>query len=169
MEAAGQSLVEKKKHFHSVTCGAHRLQNTIKRGLDVPGVSKLFGITRRLVTHFKHSVTAMDALRKHQEQTKERPPKFVQDVHTRWNSAVHILKRVICLHKHISAVLTDAAVTKKANQMLNLTHIQYDLAADLVSLLEPFEMTTTVWSAEDSNSIMGTTNGHGARKSSAGV
>ena len=78
MEAAGRLLVEKKKHFHSVTCAAHRLQNTIKQGLDVPGVSKLLGITRRLVTHFKHSVTAMDALRKHQEQTKERPMKFIQ-------------------------------------------------------------------------------------------
>ena len=117
------------------------------------GVSKLLGITRRLVTHFKHSVTAMDALRKHQEQTKERPLKFIQDVSTRWNGAVHMLKRVICLREHISAVLSDAGVTKKVDQMLNLTNIQYDLAADLVSLLEPFEMTTTVWSAEKTATI----------------
>ena len=41
MEAAGRKMAGERSQFHSVTCGPHRLQNTIKQGLEVQGVSRL--------------------------------------------------------------------------------------------------------------------------------
>ena len=92
MELAARLLVDKLPDFKGITRAAHRLQNTIKQGLEVPAVSNLLAVARRLVAHFKHSTVAMGAIRKHQELTKEKKLKFIQDVSTRWNSALHMLE-----------------------------------------------------------------------------
>ena len=39
--------------------------------------------------------------------------------------------------------------------MLNLTNSQYNMAEAVVSLLNPFEVTTTIWSADKSATISG--------------
>lgn len=148
MELAGAILETDLPDFSSVTCAAHRLQNVIKQGLDTPAISKLLGAARRVVSHFKHSVVAMEAIRKHQEQTGDKLLKFVQEVPTRWNSALHMLERLIILRCHVSAVLSDRSVTKSSDANLGLTNAQYTLAEQVVTLLKPFEVTTTVWSGE---------------------
>ena len=149
MEAAGRKMAGERSQFHSVTCGPHRLQNTIKQGLEVQGVSRLLASARRLVSHFNHSVVAMTALRNHQRQMKDKRLKFIQEVSTRWNSSLQMLERLIRLRTHTTAVLGDTTVTPKAgDQQLNLSNSQYTLAEALVKLLKPFEVTTTIWSAE---------------------
>ena len=60
-----------------------------------------------------------------------------------------MLERLIRLRTHTAAVVGDTTVTPKAgDQQLNLSNSQYTLAEALVKLLKPFEVTTTIWSAE---------------------
>ena len=63
----------------------------------------------------------------------------VQDVSTRWNSSLYMLRRLLLLRVPITAVMNDSSATKAADQALNLTPSQYHLAEKLVEILEPFE------------------------------
>ena len=52
-------------------------------------------------------------------------------------------------------MLSDTQATPKAaDRMLNLTNSQYNMAEAVVSLLKPFEVTTTIWSADKSTTIL---------------
>ena len=103
-EVAGRRLEVDLPNFSSVTCAAHRLQNTIKRGLETATVSKLLASARHCVSHFKRSVVAMEGIRHHQQQTGDKQLKFVQEVATSWNSSLHMLERLILLYTHFCCV-----------------------------------------------------------------
>ena len=47
-------------------CFGHTLQLAVKAGLDLPLISRLTAVCRKIVDHFKHSVVAMGALREKQ-------------------------------------------------------------------------------------------------------
>ena len=99
MHTAGDNLREGNDAFFSVVCAPHRLQNTIKAGLQIPRVSNLLASARKIVTRFKHSVVGMEAIRKRQDENGEKRLKFVQDVSTRWNSSLDMMKRLlVCAH-----------------------------------------------------------------------
>ena len=154
MEAAGRSLESSNPAFTSVVCAPHRLQNTVKAGLEVDRVSRLLASARRIVTHFKHSVVAMEALRKLQKEKKDKKLKLVQDVATRWNSTMHMLERLVQLRPHISAVLKDAVATPKPDdRKRDLSPEQYGLIESLLEVLRPFERATTILSAEKAATI----------------
>lgn len=84
--------------------------------------TKLLANCRQLVGHFKHSNVASHALqeRKRQEGTTH-PLGLISKVAIRWNSTFDMLQRLGKLHIAITAVLSDSAVTKSANQSLNLS------------------------------------------------
>ena len=130
-----------------------RLQNTIKAGLQIPRVSNLLASARKIVTHFKHSVVGMEAIRKRQDENGEKRLKFVQDVSTRWNSSLEMMKRLLVLRPHITAVLRDSSVTKRNDKNLNLSPEQYGLMESLIGILTPFKDATTLLSAEKSVTI----------------
>ena len=152
MELAGRTL-EEKRDFYSVVCTPHRLQNTIKAGLEVPRVSKLLASARKIVTHFKHSVVGMEAIRKRQDAQNEKRLKFIQDVATRWNSSLHMIKRLLLLRPHVTAILKDETVTKAADRQLDLHPEQYGLMESLIEILKRFEAATTILSAEKTVTI----------------
>ena len=153
MQTAGDTLREGNDAFFSVVCAPHRLQNTIKAGLQIPRVSNLLASARKIVTHFKHSVVGMEAIRKRQDENGEKRLKFVQDVSTRWNSSLDMMKRLLVLRPHITAVLRDSSVTKKDDKNLNLSPEQYGLMESLIGILTPFKDATTLLSAEKSVTI----------------
>ena len=148
MTVAGRELDSSLPNFSSVVCAAHRNQNSLKQGLQISIVSKLLAKARKLVAHFKQSVRATTALHQRQVEMKMKKLNVVQDVSTRWNSSLYMLRRLLLLRVPITAVMNDSSATKAADQALNLTPSQYHLAEKLVEILEPFESATTLLSAE---------------------
>lgn len=150
MVAAARILTEEES-WESNVCMAHRLQTAIRHGLDLDVVSKLLARGRRLVSHFKHSCIAAEALESKQTQlnASQTPLKVIQDVPTRWNSSFYMLRRLLQLRVALIAVLCDPSVTpKQADRDLLLKDSQWKLAEQLVEILEPFENATTAISGQ---------------------
>ena len=152
-EAKKEALV---KHpgssWKSVVCTAHRLQNCIKRALDVEDVTTLLAAARKLVSHFRHSLKATVAL-KMKQPAGCRPKKVIQDVATHWNSTYYMLQRLTELHLAIVAVLSDKNVSKPADASLDLSAYQWMLASQLIKVLAPFESATRLMSADQNVSL----------------
>lgn len=64
-----------------------------------------------------------------------------QDVQTRWNSTLLMLRRFIRLRWPVLAVLNDEDMTKRAKKPVLLSDAEWDMAATLVSTLEDAEVT----------------------------
>ena len=96
MMKAGRKMKEEFR-WETTACSAHLLQTCIDHAIDSNGpISNLLAKARKLVGHFKHSALATTALCAAQSGAKE-PLKVVQDCPTRWNSALHMLRRLIKL------------------------------------------------------------------------
>ena len=63
MEAAMEILTEE-CNWQSLACSAHRLQLCILAGLKVNAIDKLTAAVKKIVSHFRHSVVATEALKK---------------------------------------------------------------------------------------------------------
>ena len=148
MTVAGRELENSLPNFSSVVCAAHRIQNSLKQGLQIRIGSKLLAKARKLVAHFKQSVRVRTALHQRQVEMKMKKLNVVQDVSTSWNSSLYMLRRLLLLRVPITAIMNDSSATKAADQALNFTPSQYHLAEKLVEILEPFESATTLLSAE---------------------
>ena len=134
-------------------CVAHTLQLSIKSGLDIPVISRLMSASRKLVGHFKHSVVAMTALREKQIQLGIKQHNLFQDVVTRWNSTYFMLKQTLCEQRvTVYAVLHDATVTKDDHKHLDLKEEQWELLSQMVTVLKPLQVATTVFSLEQNTS-----------------
>ncbi len=107
---------------------------------------------RKLVGHFRHSCKATQAL-KDKQLTGKKAKKVIQDVPTRWNSSLYMLERLLELHVPILAVLSDKNVSKTCDAELDLSTRQWLLADELVKVLKPFELATTLLSAEQNVSL----------------
>ncbi|KAL7743076.1 hypothetical protein ACLKA6_005819 [Drosophila palustris] len=73
---------------------------------------------------------------------------MVQEVPTRWNSALHMLKRVLCIREHLSTVLLN---TSKAPSPLN--EDQFDSMKEICSVLDHFEAATFNTSSAKSTTV----------------
>ncbi len=137
--------------WESTVCAAHRLQTALKHALEDDEISSMLSAARKLVGHFKHSTKATTALKVAQKSKK--PKKVIQDVSTRWNSSYYMLARLNLLHQPIVSVLSDKNVSKRDDLRLDLSAAQWALAEDICKALEPFEVATTVFSAEFNVSV----------------
>lgn len=134
--------------WESIVCAAHRLQTCLKYALAGDDeIQEMIKAARKLVGHFRHSCKATTAL-KAAQQDKRIPKKVIQDVVTRWNSTYYMLQRLVELHSPIVTVLSDKKVSKRDDLKLDMTASQWALAEDLVKALWPFEVATTLLSAE---------------------
>ena len=79
------NILEKELGWKSLSCTAHTLQLCLKRGFDIPVISRLLAAARKLVGHFNHSVIATEALKKKQEQIGDgdKFKKLIRDCQTR--------------------------------------------------------------------------------------
>lgn len=69
------------------------------------------------VTHFHHSVLATKALNDHQEGKGQHPPlHLIQDVPTRWNSQLAMMRRLLKLKVGIIDVLHNESVIKPSDR-----------------------------------------------------
>lgn len=140
-------------HFESVSCNAHRLQLCLKKGIAVDAIDRMIRCSSKFVGHFKHSALATNALTRRQEQMNINKKKLIQHCATRWNSVFHMLQRLIEMRWPITAVLSDESVTKRSDKHLDLTTAQWSLAEELVKILEPFDVATTVLCGEEKSII----------------
>ena len=61
-----------------------------------------------------------------------------------------MLDRLIKLRWPVTAVLSDDSVTKRSDHYLDLKTEQWNIASELVKVLEPFDIATTFFSYEES-------------------
>ena len=133
-------------------CVAHTLQLCVKSGLDLPVIDRLTAASRKLVGHFKHSVVATTALREKQSQLGIPSHCLIQDVTTRWNSTFFMLERLAEQRVAVYAVMHDATVTKADHKHLDLKEDQWEVVSQMVTVLKPLQMATTVFSLEQNAS-----------------
>ena len=81
-------------------------------GLDSNQISRLTGVARKLVGHFKHSAISMTALKEKQQQMNIPQHHLIQDVATRWNSTYFMMERLLKQRWSIYAVLHNENVTQ---------------------------------------------------------
>ena len=98
-------------------------------------------------------MVATEALKKRQEQMGNPQKKLVQDVATQWNSSLHMLERLLETIWPITAVLSDEAATKRSDHYLDLKTEQWELAEEMVKVLQPFAVATTFFSYEENVSL----------------
>ena len=146
-------ILSEDEGWSSLFCSAHCLQLCIKAGLSISAIDRLIGASQKLVSHFHHSVVASEALKKKQQQMNINGRKLVKSCTTRWNSTFEMLDRLIKLRWPVTAVLSDEEVTKRNDRYLDLKSEQWNLAEDLVKVLEPFNVVTTFLSYEENVSI----------------
>ena len=146
-------ILSENEGWTSLFCSAHCLQLCLKSGLNINSIDRLLGASQKLVSHFRHSVVASEALKKKQQQMDVNGRKLVKACVTRWNLSYEMLDHLLKLRWPVTAVLSDEEVTKRSDHSLDLKSEQWKLAEDLVKILEPFNIATTFLSYEENVSI----------------
>ena len=131
----------KMKH---VRCFAHLLnliaKQSIKSSKEIETPLKK---VKAIVKYFHHSTTGADKLRSIQSNIGKAQRKLIQDVETRWNSTLHMLRRYIEEHCAVEGALTG--LRKLA---MNLTDEELTVIQGAIDVLAPFEVATENMSAE---------------------
>jgi zinc finger BED domain-containing protein 1 (E3 SUMO-protein ligase ZBED1) len=134
----------------SIPCTAHSLQLAINAGLTHPPVHTVIAACRKLVGHFKHSTRAVAELRKQQENMQLPQHELIQDVATRWNSVLYMCERALEQRWPMSKVLSDPIVTpNRDHRNLDLQNHHWEVMAQLVKVLKPLEVATTLFCYEE--------------------
>lgn len=81
-----------KKHLG---CFAHTLQLVITDALNIADVKPIIFKAKDIVTTFKTSNETIDILKAEQLKLTKPQLKLTQEVITRWNSALHMIKRIL--------------------------------------------------------------------------
>lgn len=126
----------------SLGCVAHTLQLAVHDGLiSQRSVSDCIAMGRRLVGHFKHSQLATSRLRDIQTELGLPTKTLQQDVTTRWNSTLYMMKSLLEQKRVLGVYGADheLPVTFSVNQ--------WTLIENMITLLTPFEQLTQQVSA----------------------
>ena len=104
-------------------------------------VRDVLATCRTIVGHFKHSSVTYSRLRSIQEHLEVPQHRLQQDVHTRWNSPLYMVKSVIEQKMLLAAYATETGI-------VTLSPTQLDLAEKIVAALSPVEELTKSISAD---------------------
>ena len=113
-------------------------------------MSKVVSKCRKLVGHFKHSTTVTAEMRKRQKMLGLKEHELIQDVPTRWNSTQLMLERLCEQRRVVTDIMLDTTVTKKCDASLLLSSHEWDIAADISSVLTDLTKVTTYMCADKS-------------------
>nr|XP_017035011.2 E3 SUMO-protein ligase ZBED1-like [Drosophila kikkawai] len=131
--------------YKHLPCFAHTINLLVQEVLKHPMVAPSISKCKRIVTFFKSSTIAYEKFRQAQG---EKAYSLIQEVPTRWNSALYMVQRILATNEHISTVLLS---TPKAPQPFSAEEIF--ILEDLSNILEPFEHATRSISTEKNVSI----------------
>ncbi|XP_030247727.1 zinc finger BED domain-containing protein 1-like [Sparus aurata] len=129
--------------FEHVPCTAHSLQRTIAVSLHDSGFESVLAKCRKIVGHFKHSPSNAQELGEQQVALGQKQESLVQDIATRWNSTLEMVKRI---QRNKSALTTTLAQQKSNIAML--TAQELDKLQKLEDLLEPCRYVTELLGGE---------------------
>lgn len=142
--AANMLVAAKSVGFqHHLGCYAHTLNLAAQKGLTINSVSRLLGHIRRIVSYFHRSTTAAAALKECSTVVGVRSVKLIQDVSTRWNSAVDMLERFLELQPAVYAALMSKEIRSKEKDLATLTDADVTLAENVMSVLIPLRTVST--------------------------
>ena len=129
--------------WQHVPCFTHTLNLVVSGTLkDDPVMHNLQKRRKQIVSFFHHSVKATEKLREVQEQLGIPNHKLIQDVETRWNCTLCMLKRITEQHQ---AITTALCLVDRSD--LCLTSSDVEMLKSAVVVLMPFEATTREASA----------------------
>ncbi|XP_071652992.1 E3 SUMO-protein ligase ZBED1-like isoform X2 [Temnothorax longispinosus] len=114
-----------------ISCFAHSINLVAEDTMNFPDAITLCAKIKRIVTYFKQSTIAADALRKLNHL------KLIQSVETRWNSTFAMLFRFISLSKDVGSILLSLPDSPEM-----LTACELQLAIEIVEVLQPLEKLT---------------------------
>ncbi|PAA75622.1 hypothetical protein BOX15_Mlig029382g14, partial [Macrostomum lignano] len=138
MKLAGELL-----KVPSAYCAAHKLNLVVKDSISGHrGLKTILDKARSIVGHFHHSVTAQANLKTLQLQLKLPTHSLVQDVDTRWNSTLAMLRRINEQEEAFSVYRT------RHRPIEILMDNESDVSKKAVKLLEIFEVFTLEVSRE---------------------
>lgn len=109
--------------------------------LKLPCVSEIIVKCKRTVAFFKASNIAYAKFK--EEQGVNKPYSLVQEVPTRWNSALFMMQRILETNESISRVLL-----KTPKSLPPFTEDEITLIKELVEILNPFQDATVSVSAD---------------------
>ena len=136
--AANMKAAFSRVGMNSFGCLAHSLQLVIKDGcLNLVNVNNLLSTARKIIGHFHHSIQATQRLKQIQRNLRLPDLKLIQDVATRWNYTLDMLKRLLTLKNAIIEYDSEYTLDNM------LTSAQWKLAVKVVDVLSIFETATS--------------------------
>jgi len=139
-------------HRKHMSCFAHTLnlaiQDSIAATLEFQTVVKK---VKSIVTYFKRSVKAADALKELQASDLENGGlvlKLKQECETRWNSLFYMIERFVQLVNHVNTVLITLPRKKQDDMPEMTTPAELQILKDACTILRPVERVTTEMSGE---------------------
>ncbi|XP_060584456.1 E3 SUMO-protein ligase ZBED1-like [Ruditapes philippinarum] len=103
---------------------------------------------RRVVSYFHRSTTAAAILRDKIKLLGLRQVKLIQDVCTRWNSAVDMVERFLELQPAIYTALMSKDIRAKEVDIATLSEVDIGLAENIMSVLIPIRTVSTALCSE---------------------
>ena len=79
---ASNMVLDLVEDWGSLPCFGHTLQLAVNAGLEIHSISRLTGVCKKNVAHFKHSVVAMTVLHEQQGALNLPQHSFLQEVST---------------------------------------------------------------------------------------
>uniref|UniRef100_A0A3Q3NKF3 Uncharacterized protein n=1 Tax=Labrus bergylta TaxID=56723 RepID=A0A3Q3NKF3_9LABR len=130
---SARNMIAAARHlpFEHVPCFAHSLQRSVTVSLHNSAFDNVLAKCRKVVRHFKHSPANAAELEQKQVEHGQKKESLVQDVPTRWNSTLGVIKGIHRNKQPLRDVLTTH--TKIAMP----TTAEMDKLQRLETLLEP--------------------------------
>ncbi|KAL3048837.1 hypothetical protein OYC64_008341 [Pagothenia borchgrevinki] len=129
--------------YDHMPCIAHILQRSITVSLSDSGFVGALAKCRKIVGHFKHSPANTAELQVEQGALGQKQEPLIQDVPTRWNSTLEMVKRLIRNQAAIKATLDQ-----QQHKLVMLTPPERDKIQRLETLLEPCRYLTKILGGE---------------------
>nr|XP_024657016.1 zinc finger BED domain-containing protein 1-like [Maylandia zebra] len=129
--------------FNHMPCTAHILQRCITVSLADSGFVTALAKCRKIVGHFKHNPANTAELNAEQVSLGRKQEPLAQDVPTRWNSTLEMVKRLIRNQTAVTATLD-----KQKHKLVLLTPPEWDKLQRLETLLEPCRYVTELLGGE---------------------
>ncbi|XP_065099150.1 E3 SUMO-protein ligase ZBED1-like [Paramisgurnus dabryanus] len=129
--------------YEHMSCVAHMVQRSVTVSLADSGFVNALAKARKVVGHFKHSPANATELQAQQVSLGKKQEPLIQDVPTRWNSTLEMVKR---LSRNKEAVI--AALDNQEHKLVLTTAAEWDKLQRLEALLEPCRYVTELLGGE---------------------
>ena len=140
--AANMAKAMREASLPSLGCFAHTLQLVVDDGgLSQCAVMDVLAVCRSIVDHFRHSSLAYSRLNSIQERLGLPQHHLQQDVRTRWNSTLYMVKSVVEQKMALAAYASETGI-------VTLSPPQLDLIDNIIASLSPIEELTKSTSAD---------------------